>query len=281
MEPIVHMVDVFGSGPFSGNPLAVVSGAEYLDTEQMQQLTRWFNLSETAFLLPATQPDADYRVRIFTLDRELPFAGHPTLGTAHVWATTADRQPEREAIVQECGAGLVRLRRETSGRLFFAAPALIRSGRPSPDELNQARQFLGIDKHDVVDAWWIDNGPGWLGIRLTSAEQVLALSPAASWPSRIDIGVVGPHPPGLETAFEVRAFVSDHRGSILEDPVTGSLNASIAQWLLASGVVDGSYTASQGTLLGRQGRVFIDVDDDGHVWVGGHSRAHVTGQLSL
>lgn len=196
----IHMIDVFGSRPLSGNPLAVVIGADALSTDEMQGLTRWFNLSETTFLLQPTHPQADYRVRIFSLDRELPFAGHPTLGSCHAWLSANGMAKNQTAIVQECGAGLVTIRR-SHGRLCFAAPPLIRSGAPTPAELEEARQLLRIEACDIIDAAWIDNGPGWLGIRLASAEKVLGLDPARNWPGRIDIGVVGPHVQGGETAF--------------------------------------------------------------------------------
>ena len=176
MTLAVHMVDVFGAGPFSGNPLAVVIGADAMSTDEMQQLTRWFNLSETAFLLSPTHPDADYRVRIFTLDREMPFAGHPTLGSCHVWLSTGRVPKKATEIIQECRAGLVTIRR-AHGRISFAAPPLIRSGAPTQGELDGARQLLGIEPCDILDAAWIDNGPGWLGIRLASAEKVLSLNP--------------------------------------------------------------------------------------------------------
>ncbi|MGU8077790.1 PhzF family phenazine biosynthesis protein [Burkholderia pyrrocinia] len=274
----IHMIDVFGAGPLSGNPLAVVIGADALATDDMQRLTRWFNLSETAFLLPPTHPEADYRVRIFTLDREMPFAGHPTLGSCHAWLSTG-RLPKSEAeIVQECGAGLVPIRRNHE-RLSFAAPPLIRSGAPTQDELDQARRLLGIESGDVLDAAWIDNGPGWLGIRLVSAEMVLALDPLRNWPGRIDVGVIGPHATGGDAAFEVRAFFSDHLGAIVEDPVTGSLNASMAQWLFATGVVEDDYVAAQGTRVGRHGRIHLTRDEAGQIWVGGKTRTHVEGRL--
>jgi PhzF family phenazine biosynthesis protein len=274
----IHMIDVFGSGPLSGNPLAVVMGADTLTTDEMQRLTRWFNLSETTFLLPPTHPQADYRVRIFSLDREMPFAGHPTLGSCHAWLSANGTPKNETGIVQECGAGLVTIRRAQE-RLSFAAPPLIRSGAPTPAELEEALQLLRIEAHDIVDAAWIDNGPGWLGIRLASAEKVLALDPVRSWPGRIDIGVVGPHAKGSEAAFEVRAFFSDHLGAIAEDPVTGSLNASLAQWLFATDVVAEDYVAAQGTRLGRQGRIYLTRDDAGQIWVGGETRTHVEGRL--
>lgn len=244
----------------------------------MQQLTRWFNLSETAFLLSPTHPDADYRVRIFTLDREMPFAGHPTLGSCHVWLSTNGIPKNDMDIVQECGAGLVTIRRDHR-RLSFAAPPLLRSGAPKQGELDEARRLLGIKARDILDAAWIDNGPGWLGIRLPSAEKGLSINPLRNWPGRIDVGVVGPHSEGGDAAFEVRAFFSDHLGTIIEDPVTGSLNASIAQWLFAAGVVEEDYVAAQGTRLGRHGRIHVSRDDVGRIWVGGKTRTHLEGAL--
>lgn len=278
MNYSVHMVDVFGGEPLSGNPVAVIAGADEMTTEQMQQLTRWFNLSETTFLLPATEAGADYRVRIFTLEREMPFAGHPTLGTCHAWLESGHVPRNRDEIVQQCGAGLVKIRRD-QGRLSFAAPPLIRSGPVAADDLGEALRFLGVEADDVVDAAWVDNGPGWLGIKLASAEQVLALDPIRSWPKRIDVGVVGPWEAGAEAAFEVRAFFSDHANMILEDPVTGSLNASLAQWLFETGAIDGAYIAAQGTRLGRAGRVHVSRDDTGQVWIGGRTRTQVDGRL--
>lgn len=278
MTLAVHMVDVFGAGPLTGNPLAVVIGAEALASDEMLRLTRWFNLSETAFLLPPTHPEADYRVRIFTLDREMPFAGHPTLGSCHAWLSTG-RIPKKEAqIIQECGAGLVPIQRH-HGRLSFAAPPLTRSGAPTRDELGEARRLLRIEARDIVDAAWIDNGPGWLGIRLASAAKVLSLNPIRSWPGRIDVGVIGSHAKGGDAAFEVRAFFSDHLGAIVEDPVTGSLNASMAQWLFAAGVVEDDYVAAQGTRLGRHGRIHLTRDEAGQIWVGGKTHTHVEGRL--
>lgn len=278
MTVTIHMVDVFGCVPFSGNPLAVVTGADTMATEEMQKLTRWFNLSETTFLLPPSSSDADYRVRIFTLDREMPFAGHPTLGSCHVWLAGNHAALQRNKIVQECGAGLVTIRRNQES-LSFAAPPLIRSGALTQSELQKAQRFLGLEASDIVDAAWIDNGPGWLGIRVKSAEKVLSLTPLRDWHERIDIGVVGAHVQGSETAFEVRAFFSDHLGTIVEDPVTGSLNASVAQWLFASGVAKTDYIASQGSCLGRQGRIHVTRDESGQIWIGGATRTHVTGVL--
>jgi len=274
----IDLIDVFGVEPLSGNPLAVVAGAEALDSEEMQRLARWLNLSETTFLLPPTRPEADYRVRIFTLARELPFAGHPTLGSCHAWLAAGGSPRKETQIVQECGAGLVTIARGNE-RLSFAAPPLIRSGPPSGEELADALRLLGVERGAVVDAAWIDNGPGWLGIRMASAQRVLALNPTRSWPHRIDVGVVGPHTGGGEAAFEVRAFFSDHLGAVVEDPVTGSLNASLAQWLFATGQAKGAYVAAQGTQLDRKGRIHIRRDDSGQVWIGGDTRTLVAGRL--
>lgn len=271
-----QLVDVFHDQPFSGNPLAVVLDADGLSTEDMQRVTRWLNLSETTFLLPPTTAGADYRVRIFTLEREMPFAGHPTLGSCYAWLG-AGGKPHRDAeVIQECGAGLVPIRRNEAN-LAFAAPPLIRSGQVDEANIEAITQFLRIDRSSIVDANWADNGPGWIAILLESAEAVLALNPPRDYPTRIDIGVVGPYPPGSPAAFELRAFFSDHNGGVVEDPVTGSLNAAAAQWLLSSGRAVAPYTASQGTRLSRTGRIFINQDQTGAVWVGGKTSTLFSG----
>lgn len=272
-----RLVDVFGTDPFTGNPLAVVADAEGLSTEEMQAITRWLNLSETAFLLPPTDPGADYRVRIFTLAHELPFAGHPTLGSAHAWLEGGG-QPRRDGvIVQQCGAGLVTIRRE-AGRLAFAAPPLLHSGQPSEAEIAQVAAVLRIDRDAIVDAAWADNGPGWIAVLLASAEAVLAVEPSRHHRDRIDIGLVGPHAPGSEAAFEIRAIFSDGQGALIEDPVTGSLNASVGQWLFASGRATRRYVAAQGTRLGRTGRIHVEQDSEGQVWVAGATRTLFSGR---
>lgn len=271
-----RQVDVFTAEPMLGNPVAVVHDADGLSDEQMQAFARWTNLSETTFLLPPIDPAADYRLRIFTPSMELPFAGHPTLGSAHAWLE-AGGVPAGERLVQQCGVGLVELRR-ADGRLAFAAPDLLRSG-PVDDELAaQVVAALGISRDDVLDIAWADNGPGWVGVRLASAEQVLALAPDfARLP--VDVGVVGPWPEGSECAVEVRAFVP-HAAGITEDPVTGSLNASLAQWL-AGGALPASYTAAQGTAIGRRGRVHVTTADDGTIWVGGDTLTTIHGTVTL
>ena len=272
-----QLVDVFGSAEFSGNPLAVIADGEGLDTEQMQTIARWLNLSETCFLLPPTVPEADYRVRIFTLQRELPFAGHPTLGTCHAWLADGGKPNRSDRIVQECAAGLVPLRRGAEG-LAFAAPPLVREGPVEETQVVELADLLGIDRSEIIEANWMDNGPGWIGLWLDSAEKVLALEPARSHPARVDVGVIGPYSEGSEIGFELRVFFSDHHGTILEDPVTGSFNASAAQWLLGTGRATSPYTAAQGAQLGRAGRVQVDQDADGTIWIGGRAETFFSGE---
>jgi PhzF family phenazine biosynthesis protein len=275
-----HLVDVFGDGPFTGNPLAVVDDGAELDTETMQGITRWLNLSETTFLLPPTQAGADYRVRIFTLQRELGFAGHPTLGSCHAWLSAGGRPRHADRVVQECGIGLVTLRRDDQG-LAFAAPPIIREGPIDEAKLDEIAELLRIARSDIVDAHWADNGPGWAAILLKSAEAVLAVDPLRANPRRVDIGLIGPYPRGSAIAFELRTFFSDHNGTIVEDPVTGSFNASAAQWLLATGRASTPYLASQGTKLGRRGRIRVDRDDEGNLWIGGATQTLFAGEASF
>jgi PhzF family phenazine biosynthesis protein len=277
-----QQVDVFGSGPFTGNPLAVVVDADDLSTEEMQGFTRWANLSESTFLLPPTTPEADYRVRIFTLAGELPFAGHPTLGSCHAWLTGGGEPAGDNTIVQECGAGLIPIRRD-GPRLAFAAPPLVRSGPVDDDFVEELADVLGIDGASIVDSQWVDNGPGWVGLLLQSAEVVLAVEPDFSrytGSAKLDIGLIGPYPPDSECAFEVRAIFSDERGAAREDPVTGSLNASLAQWLLSSDRVTAPYVAAQGARMGRRGRVHISQDIEA-VWVGGDAVTSIEGHIEI
>ena len=273
-----RLIDVFGTAKLTGNPLAVIADAEGLTTEEMQAIAGWLNFSETAFLLPPTDPSADYRVRIFTMAHELPFAGHPTLGSAHAWLEGGGRPQRDEAIVQECGLGLVTIRRD-GDRLAFAAPPLLRDGTPDEAEIAQVAGLLRIDRAAIVDAAWADNGPGWIAVMLESAAAVLAVEPSRHHPEQIDIGIVGPHVPGGETAFELRALFTDAQGGLIEDPVTGSLNASVGQWLFASGRASGSYVAAQGTRLGRTGRIHVSQDDAGQVWVAGATRTLFDGRM--
>jgi PhzF family phenazine biosynthesis protein len=265
MSRAFAQVDVFTHEPYRGNPVAVVLDGDGLTSEEMQRFANWTNLSETTFVLPTTEPGADYRVRIFTGTRELPFAGHPTLGTCHAWLAAGGAPRRDDLIVQECGAGLVEIRRDAEGGLAFAAPPLIRSGPVAEPLVEDVARMLGLRRDEIVDAAWADNGPGWVAVLLESAEAVLRLSPQVV---TRDVGVVGPHPPGAEAAFELRAFVP--KGGLMEeDPVTGSLNASVAMWLLETGRASAPYTAAQGTALGRAGRVRISRDANGTVWVGG------------
>lgn len=280
MQRRFQLVDVFSDQPFSGNPLAVVADADGLSTEHMQQITRWMNLSETAFLLSPTIAEADYRVRIFTLAREMPFAGHPTLGSCHAWLRGGGRPHDGAEIIQECGAGLVRIR-QGHATLAFAAPPLVRTGPVDEPELEEIARVLRIPRSDIVDAQWADNGPGWIVVLLETAQAVLDLEPARDHATRLDVGIVGPYPSGSQPAFELRAIFTDHYGTIREDPVTGSLSASAAQWLLATGRATAPYTASQGARVGRDGRIYISQDGDGTVWVGGRTRTLFDGHSSI
>jgi PhzF family phenazine biosynthesis protein len=269
-------VDVFGSGPCSGNPVAVVLDVEDLSGEEMQRFARWTNLSETTFVLPPGDPEADYRVRIFTPVLELPFAGHPTLGTCHAWLEAGGEARDAAEIVQECDAGLVRIRCDED-RLAFAAPPLVRSGPPSEEEAARVAAVLDLDPAEMLGVEWVDNGPGWIAVLLESAERVLELRPRQL---DFDLGVVGFHPPGTEAAIEVRAFFPIN-GVATEDPVTGSLNASVAQWLLGSGRLTAPYVANQGSATGRAGRVHVDQGGDGTIWVGGCCETILSGTAVL
>jgi len=266
----ISLVDVFGEQPLTGNPLAVIRGAWNLSTEAMQTTARWLNFSETTFIGPPTSPQADYAVRIFTLERELPFAGHPTLGTCHAWLVNGGKPKVADCIIQESAIGQVQLRR-SAGRLAFQAPPLLRGGPVEEATIRELIDVLGVERHEVIDANWGDNGPGWVMLLLPSAERVQALKPKASHPTKVDVGVIGPWAPGNETAFELRAFFSDHTGAIREDPVTGSLNAAVAMWMFGSGRARDRYVASQGTCLGRRGRVYLSRDDHDQVWVAGNT----------
>lgn len=316
-------VDVFTDQPYFGNPLAVVLDGSELDDADMQRFARWTHLSETSFVLPPTDPAADYRVRIFTPGGELPFAGHPTLGTCHAWLQAGGRPKRQGVIVQECQVGLVNIRRDPStgsgqdgGRLAFAAPALRRSA-PSPTVLAQVAAALGLKAQQILAAQLLDNGPVWLGLLLDSAETVLQLQPdhLALKKYGLKVGVAGAYPAQVAPVliaranrearafaggtpsvpadaatatadFEVRAFATPM--GIEEDPVTGSLNAGLAQWLMAEGHAPERYVAAQGTCLGRAGRVYLtretqakDTSDAGQVWVGGDSITCINGTVTL
>lgn len=277
-----RQVDVFGSTPLGGNPVAVVHGAgdeAGVSDARMQEFARWTNLSETAFLLPPTNDEADYRLRIFTPTTELPFAGHPTIGSAHAWLEEGGSPRSADRVVQECGAGLITLRRSaapTGERLAFAAPPLLRCGEVSREDRAAVLAPLRLADDEVVEMAWVDNGPGWVGVLLPDADAVLALEPDFA-SLHHDVGVVGVRDGG-DTACEVRALCPLGSG-ITEDPVTGSLHAGLAQWLSGS-VLPTSYLAAQGTVIGRTGRVHVERDGD-TVWVGGDAQTVVRGVVSI
>lgn len=274
-------VDVFAPGPLPGNPVAVVHGADGLTTGQMQRFANWTNLSETTFLLEPTAPEADYRVRIFTPVDELPFAGHPTLGTAHAWLTAGGQPRAAGELVQECGVGLVRVRvaeQADTADYAFAAPPLLQSGPVAQATLDQAVASLGVDPARVLGSNWVDNGPGWIGIRLDSAETVLELHPDYAAMGTLNLGVIGAYGQDGPADYEVRAFVPGL--AVPEDPVTGSVNAGLAQWMRQEGAAPDSYTVQQGTVLGRGGRISIRNETDS-TWVGGACRTVITGQTQI
>ena len=287
MKRRFHQLDVFSAVPLKGNPLAVVHDAQGLSDEAMASFARWTNLSETTFLLPPADAAADYRVRIFTPGGELPFAGHPTLGSCHAWLAAGGTPRAAGLVVQECGVGLVTLRRgggasaaagEAAGRLFFAAPPLKRSGPLDEALVERITAALGVARSEVLQHQWVDNGPGWCAVMLRSAAQVLACRPDAALLGDLRLGIVGQHEPGSEALFEVRAFVPSL--GVGEDPVTGSLNASLAQWLIGAGLAPPVYLAAQGTALGRAGRIFVE-RAGGTVWVGGDVAGCIEGTVTL
>ena len=274
-------VDVFGESPFLGNPLAVVLDADGIDDDTMAAIARWANLSETTFVLMPTDEHADYRVRIFTPFGELPFAGHPTLGTCWAWRSHGGKSQRPGTTVQECGAGLVTVRDE-GDLLAFAAPQLVRSGPVEPDLVEEVIDAMSLDPSDVEDSQWVDNGPGWMALLLRSADAVRSARPRRV-PAKVGlaglVGLVGPESaPGVDV--EVRAFFPKD-GMPAEDPVTGSLNASLGQWLIGSGRLHSPYVASQGSALGRAGRVYVSQDGDGAVWVAGSTRTLIEGTIDV
>ena len=270
-------LDVFTATPLKGNPLAVVHDAQGLDDAQMAAFARWTNLSETTFLLPPTDPAADYRVRIFTPGGELPFAGHPTLGSCHAWLAAGGRARGEAEVVQECGVGLVRLRRDGT-RLAFAAPPLRRSGAVDDATLDHIARSLRLQRSAIRASQWVDNGPGWVAVMLGARDEVLALRPDFAAMQGLKLGVVAPCGAGHDAQFEVRAFVPTL--GVPEDPVTGSLNAGLAQWLIGAGLAPARYVAAQGTALGRDGRVFVErLGED--TWIGGDSVIVVRGEVVL
>jgi len=270
-------VDVFSAEPFRGNPVAVVHGADDIDEADMASFARWTNLSETTFLLSPTTDEADYRLRIFTPGGELPFAGHPTLGSARAWLEAGGTPRSSTGLVQECAAGLIQLR-STDGELSFAAPPLVRSGSVDPADIRQIQQALDLPDEAVLDAAWVDNGPGWIGLLLDSPDTVLALRPDLPALGDLKVGVLARYPDGGPADVEVRAFVPSL--GVGEDPVTGSLNAGLALWLIGNGTLPPSYTAAQGAALGRRGRRSI-TSADGQVWIGGDAVCTITGEVTF
>jgi PhzF family phenazine biosynthesis protein len=271
-------VDVFSPQPQRGNPVAVVHDADGLTAGEMATFARWTNLSETTFLLTPENPDADYRLRIFTPGGELPFAGHPTLGSCHAWLSQGGVPAHEEAVIQECEVGLVRIRRG-GARLAFSAPPLRRAGPLEADVLERILAATGLAATAVRDHQWVDNGPGWCALLLDSAKTVLSVDVDLAALGDLSLGLVGPQLPGADSDFEVRAFVPSL--GVPEDPVTGSLNASIGQWLTGAGIARKTYVAAQGTRLDRVGRVHIDASSGDAVWVGGDTRTLITGSVTF
>ncbi len=276
MRRAFSQVDVFTTEPYRGNPVAVVLDASGIDDATLKRFAQWTNLSETTFIVPTTSEEADYRVRIFTPGQELPFAGHPTLGTCHAWLEAGGLPRDPALIVQECPAGLIPIRRSADG-LAFAAPPLVRDGPVDEPTIAHIADVLRIPREAIVEGQWVDNGPGWVAVLLSSAAEVLALQPGFV---DLDLGVVGPYPAGGSAAFEVRAFFPLN-GATVEDPVTGSLNASLAGWLLGTGRARAPYIASQGTALGRAGRAHISQDPEGTIWVGGGTITCIQGAVEI
>lgn len=268
-------VDVFSPIPFRGNPVAVVLEGEGVSDEKMQAIARWTNLSETTFVLPATHPDADYRLRIFTPGGELPFAGHPTLGSAHAWLENGGRPQTDAFVVQECPAGLIRLRRGDT--LAFAAPEVTKTGPLDETYVREIAEAFGVDRSRILSHQWVDNGPGWAVVRLASGEEVLELEPDLSLIPTAMIGAIGDYPPGSTYAYEMRSFAP--AVGVPEDPVCGSMNASVAQWAITTGAAPAAYRVSQGSRVGRKGVIDIIADDDGTVWVGGATTTYIRGEI--
>ncbi|GAC1613194.1 MAG: PhzF family phenazine biosynthesis protein [Novosphingobium sp.] len=274
---LLDLVDVFGSAPMRGNPLGVVRGGEGLNEAQMLALTRWLGFSETTFLLPPTDPAADYAVRIFYPAGELPFAGHPTLGSCHAWLAQGGVPRTPGMVVQQCQVGLVRVAQQADDALAFAAPPLIQTGALDPAQRDEAARVAGVRPEQILDAVHANNGPSWKLLRLGSVEELLALNPLPGAPVGTDVGVVAAYPEGHELQFELRAFFTNARGKVIEDPVTGSLNAACAQYLFANGLAHGRYLAGQGREVGADGRIDCSIDANGQVWVGGRSTIIATG----
>jgi PhzF family phenazine biosynthesis protein len=277
MERRFRQVDVFTTEPGLGNALAVVLDGDGLTTEAMQRFATWTNLSETTFVVPSPDPAADYAVRIFTPTAEIPFAGHPTLGTCHAWLETGGMPRDPGTVVQHCGSGLVEVRRTADG-LAFREPPMLRWGPVDEADLERVAVALGIGRDEILDSTWCDNGPGWMAVRLADAARVLDVAIGPSL--HLDLGIVGLYPAGSEAALEVRAAWPEH-GSIVEDPATGSLNAAVARWLVDQGLLAPPYVATQGSAIGRAARFEITRDPDGTLLVGGRSVTLIAGTVDL
>lgn len=263
---IFKQVDVFSSAPFMGNPVAVIFEADNLTSEQMQNIARWTNLSETTFLQKPINNKADYKVRIFTPNGELPFAGHPTLGTAHAWSENGGVSQDKDFLFQECEAGLIKIKKN-NGKLYFEAPPTKRTGEIESEYLEQIVDSFGIKRSEVLSSQWVDNGPGWAVVQLESADNVLQLRPDLSKIPNAMVGAIGNYPSGSKFKYEMRTFAP--AAGVSEDPVCGSMNASVAQWLHLNGETQGSYSVSQGSVIGRAGEIDILIDENGAIWVGG------------
>lgn len=274
---VFAQVDVFSATPYMGNPVAVVLDGEGLSDTEMQRIATWTNLSETTFVLPPTNSDADYRLRIFTPGGELPFAGHPTLGSAHAWLEHGGQPRDADIIVQENLSGLVRVNRSATG-LAFAAPPVDRDGPLEDVLVKDVVRAFGVDRDQIVAHQWVDNGPGWGVVQLPSAKDVLALEPDLSMIPDAMIGAIGMYPEESEYAYEMRTFAP--RLGVPEDPVCGSMNASVGQWVINSGIAPARFRVSQGQKVGRAGDIAIHADDDGQVWVGGATTTCIRGEIT-
>ena len=276
MSKTYYEIDVFGAKPFSGNPVGVVLDADQLSTKQMQDFARWTNLSETTFVLTPNDNEADYGLRIFTPTSELPFAGHPTLGTAKAWLDHAGT-PNKSEVIQECGIGLIQVM-QSKDRFSFKAPEMIRGEALSSDLLTEVALTLNIEKSKILDSKWIDNGPGWIGVLLASAEEVLAVAPNRK--SNLALGLFGFYGAGSKYMYEVRGFYPED-GLLIEDAATGSLHASGAQWLISKGKCETPYLASQGKAINRNAEIYVTSDADQEIWIGGKAEIRIKGEVTF
>lgn len=274
-EHVFREVDVFCNIAFDGNPLAVIHGADGIAEDEMQTIANWTNFSETTFLLEPIDDNADYRVRIFTPYEELPFAGHPTIGSAHAWLEEGGTPKAEGLVVQQCGIGLVTLRNDGK-RLAFEAPPLIKSG--PADDATRARTLaiLGVTEVDVTAVEWIDNGPRWVAAELRDPALLGTLTPSPIDDDEVDITAYALASNIKDVDIEVRCFFGTE---IREDPVTGSANAGLAVYFRDEDKIQFPYVAAQGNYMGRDGRVYVSADDNRSLWVAGDAKTVVTGKL--